>query len=182
VRFGIGRGFPVLFALLVALLIVAAPLALLSSFEANWLWPSQTAHLGAVDWYAQTLVPSASMTGIWLVLAHIGAQARPVASPGAAISSIRTAAPALCLQMEDHYVRVHRAQGSTLELMPLQTAIDHYGGKGLRVHRSWWVASEAISKAERDGRNIRLLLRNGLIVPVARNRVAALRMRGWTIG
>jgi len=79
--------------------------------------------------------------------------------------------------MEDHYVRVHRASGSTLELMPLQDAIARYGSGGLQVHRSWWVAADAVVGAERDGRNWRLRLSNGQRVPVARNRIAATRAR-----
>jgi DNA-binding LytR/AlgR family response regulator len=79
--------------------------------------------------------------------------------------------------MEDHYVRVHRPGGSTLELMPLQDAISRYGRGGLQVHRSWWVAADAVVDAERYGRNWRLRLSNGLVVPVARNRVAAVRRR-----
>jgi len=45
------------------------------------------------------------------------------------------------------------------------------------VHRSWWVAADAVTGAERDGRNWRLRLSNGLLVPVARNSVAAVRQR-----
>jgi DNA-binding LytR/AlgR family response regulator len=93
------------------------------------------------------------------------------------------AEPVMCLQMEDHYVRVHRASGSILELMPLQEAIARFGGAGgLQVHRSWWVAGAAVAGAERDARNWRLRLTNGLIVPLARNRVAEARARGWIGG
>ena len=86
----------------------------------------------------------------------------------------------MCLQMEDNYVRVHRAQGSSLELMSLREAIERFGHPGgLQVHRSWWVAAAAVEGAERDTRNWRLRLRNGMLVPVARNRVAAVRAQGW---
>jgi DNA-binding LytR/AlgR family response regulator len=77
--------------------------------------------------------------------------------------------------MEDHYVRVHRASGSRLELMPMADAIARYGVAGIRTHRSWWVAVSAVRAIERDGRNMRLRLDGGLTVPVARNRVAAVR-------
>jgi len=80
-----------------------------------------------------------------------------------------------CLQMEDHYVRVHQGSGSRLELMPMADAIARYGAVGIRTHRSWWVAVSAVRAIERDGRNIRLRLDGGVIVPVARNRVAAVR-------
>ncbi len=61
--------------------------------------------------------------------------------------------------------------------MSMKEAITRYGKGGLQVHRSWWVAADAVIDAERDGRNWRLRLSNGLIVPVARNRIAATRAR-----
>ena len=73
---------------------------------------------------------------------------------------------------------MHRASGPTLELMPLQGAIERYGGDGVQVHRSWWVATWAVVAPERDGRNWRLRLTNGLLVPVARNRVIEARANG----
>ena len=82
--------------------------------------------------------------------------------------------------MEDHYLRIHRLAGSTLELLPLRETIGCFGGAdGLQVHRSWWVAAQAVAGAERDARNWRLRLTNGLTVPVARNRVTEARIRGW---
>ena len=78
--------------------------------------------------------------------------------------------------MEDHYVRIHTPRGSSIELMPMKVAIERYGAAdGLRVHRSWWVRRSAIQRIERDGRNWRLVLENGLAVPVARHSVALLR-------
>jgi DNA-binding LytR/AlgR family response regulator len=66
-----------------------------------------------------------------------------------------------------------------LELMALQDAIARYGRDGLHVHRSWSVAAGAVVEPARPGRNWRLRLGNGLIVPVARNRVTAVRALGW---
>ena len=170
------RGFPLWFALLISLAIVAVPLSLVAATEARWIWPSQTGRLRAPDWYAQTLLPSLLVTGGWLLMEYArGSRMRAIIIEQPAQAAL--AGPVLCLQMEDHYVRVHRQSGSTLELMPLQDAITRYGKSGLQVHRSWWVAADAVIDAERDGRNWRLHLSNGLIVPVSRNRVAAVRQR-----
>jgi len=96
--------------------------------------------------------------------------------------SLPTTSDVFCLQMEDHYVRIHRPSGSTLELLPLHEAIGRFGGTdGLQVHRSWWVSAKAVTGAERDARNWRLRLTNGLTVPVARNRVTEARTRGWIV-
>ncbi|VWX60769.1 Transcriptional regulator, LytTR family [Sphingorhabdus sp. 109] len=86
----------------------------------------------------------------------------------------------LALGVEDHYVRVHATERSEMLLMRLGDAIremEHI--EGHQVHRSWWVAAEAVASAKRQDRNWRLLLTNSLEIPVARNRVAALKQIGW---
>jgi DNA-binding LytR/AlgR family response regulator len=131
------------------------------------------------EWYTQSLLIAGLIVGLWVLLSL--ALDRPLSLP--APQSAQAAAgldPVLCLQMEDHYVRIHRASGSTLELMPLKDAIERYGqGGGIQVHRSWWVAASAVTASERDARNWRLQLSNGVRVPVARNRIAEVRARGW---
>ena len=87
----------------------------------------------------------------------------------------------LALEMEDHYVRVHTAEGSDLILMRLRDAITELAGlDGLQVHRSHWVAASAVTGVERkpDGKLI-LVLRNGLRVPVSRSYAADVRAAGW---
>lgn len=84
------------------------------------------------------------------------------------------------LEMEDHYVRAHNGEASTLILMRLRDAEAELGGvEGLRVHRSWWVARSAVERVVRDGRKVELQLRGGLTAPVARDRLPALRAAGW---
>jgi len=114
------------------------------------------------------------------VLLNLAIRRAPRPAPPQAGPAIDSREPVLCLQMEDHYVRIHRPSGSTLELMPLRDAIERYGqGGGVQVHRSWWVSAAAVEASERDARNLRLRLSNGVRVPVARNRVAEIRARGW---
>lgn len=75
-----------------------------------------------------------------------------------------------CLEMEDHYVRVHDDRTSALILMRLTDAIDALGeGAGLRVHRSWWVACDAVTAVVRHDRGLKLELVNGLSVPVSQS-------------
>ncbi len=86
----------------------------------------------------------------------------------------------LCLQMEDHYVRAHTARGSDLILTPLKDAIAELSDvEGMQVHRSWWVAREAVAAPVANGRNLALRLTNGLEVPVSRASVAKLKLAGW---
>lgn len=86
----------------------------------------------------------------------------------------------VALEMEDHYVRVHTALGSHLVLMRLRDAMVHVSNiEGRQVHRSWWVARGAVEDVRREGRNVRLVLPDGLEAPVSRAQVAELRGAGW---
>lgn len=86
----------------------------------------------------------------------------------------------IALSVEDHYVRAH-AQGRTgLLLISLTEASEMMReAAGERVHRSWWVARSAVIGHKRDGRDTKLILENGLEVPVSRDKVKPLRDAGW---
>jgi MFS family permease len=80
----------------------------------------------------------------------------------------------LCLQMEDHYVRVHTDRGSALLLMRLSDAMSEAEPiSGMQIHRSWWVAKDAIKSFERVGRTGQLILSNGVTAPVSQRHLAA---------
>lgn len=75
------------------------------------------------------------------------------------------------LRSEDHYLRVHTSNGNALILHRLSYAIDEMealGIEGLRVHRSFWVAKNAVEGSTSDGRKLTLHLTGGLDVPVSR--------------
>ncbi len=86
----------------------------------------------------------------------------------------------IALEMEDHYVRAHTALGSELVLMRMRDAVAELDGlDGEQVHRSWWVARGAVADIRREGRNVRLVLDNGLEAPVSRANVGPLKGKGW---
>jgi hypothetical protein len=86
----------------------------------------------------------------------------------------------LCLQMEDHYVRVHTALGQEMLLMRMRDAIAELDGlEGLQVHRSWWVTKAAVQSWTRDGKSLTLHLSNKVEVAVARDRMADVKAAGW---
>lgn len=88
--------------------------------------------------------------------------------------------PIIALGVEDHYVRVHSTERTEMLLLRLSDAIKEMEPlEGMQVHRSWWVARDAILTSKRDGRNLRLLLSDGLEVPVSRAYVAKLKQTGW---
>ncbi len=86
----------------------------------------------------------------------------------------------IALGVEDHYVRVHSAERPEMLLMRLSDAIREMEPlEGMQVHRSWWVARDAIIGSKREGRNLRLSLFGGLEVPVSRAYVTKVKQSGW---
>ncbi|MCC5976690.1 MAG: LytTR family transcriptional regulator [Salinarimonas sp.] len=86
----------------------------------------------------------------------------------------------LCLEMEDHYLRIHTDKGSDIILMRMADAEQELAGvEGMRVHRSWWVAREAVTGMTRDGTRLLIHLENGLEIPVGKTYRAALKEAGW---
>ncbi len=187
-------GYPLPFAIAVALIVASLPISLAATLVGQRLWP-QSRVLGPVDWYLQTLIVAIPVTAalVWLErrsTARLGAgppnNRGAVTAGGASRDDFLTRLPEklgrelLCLEVEDHYVRAHTVLGSDLILIPLHQAIGELRGiDGLQVHRSWWVARAAVTAWVADGRNIRLRLLNGTHAPVARNRVAKLREAAW---
>jgi hypothetical protein len=167
-------------AVIASAALFSAASAWVSWTVAHSIWPrlNRVSQLTPAVWYGEGLVVTAVFTLVlWRRWSPQAETRSPAAAPdllGAPSSQI------LCLQMEDHYVRVHTAAGSRLVLATLSQAMETLGRTpGLRVHRSWWVAERAVAGAVADGRNLRLVLVNGLTAPIARASVAAVREAGW---
>jgi DNA-binding LytR/AlgR family response regulator len=84
------------------------------------------------------------------------------------------------VEAEDHYLRLHTSKGQDLILLRLADAVAELEGiEGAQVHRSWWVARDAITDAKRGDGRATLTLRDGAEVPVSRTYAGLLRERGW---
>jgi hypothetical protein len=84
------------------------------------------------------------------------------------------------VEAEDHYLRLHTSKGQDLILMRLSDAVAELEGiEGAQVHRSWWVARDAIADARRGDGRATLTLKDGSQVPVSRTYAAMLRDRNW---
>jgi DNA-binding LytR/AlgR family response regulator len=84
------------------------------------------------------------------------------------------------VEAEDHYLRLHTSKGQDLILLRLADAISELDGiEGAQAHRSWWVARDAITDAERGDGRATLTLKDGSQVPVSRTYARALRAKGW---
>ena len=177
-RLGARLRLPTAFSLAIAIAVTAVPIAALSALVSTVIWPRNVAHYHVSNWYFEALLLLSAFVVLWIVLETALSSRRGAPQPSTPQAAVVGAVVAL--QTEDNYVRVHRAQGSSLELLALHEAIAKYGqANGLRVHRGWWVSASAVEGAERMGRNWRLRLANGLTAPVARNRVVEVRARGW---
>ncbi len=73
------------------------------------------------------------------------------------------------IEAQDHYLNVVTERGNALILMRLSDAMGELAGRGIQVHRSHWVAPEAVVRHRRDkGRDL-LETSDGTHVPVSRS-------------
>ena len=174
-------------AIVVGAAIITAPFQIFVSQVGMAMWPVLKI-LRPLDWYAEGLLTAEPVVIGFTLLGQARLRKRRLASeageaaPVSPSQGLLGAPPAsvLCLQMEDHYVRVHTHGGSRLVLTTMSLAAAAMDGiDGLQVHRSWWVARKAVAEAVVDGRNLRLRLVNGVMAPIARSAVAAVRAAGW---
>lgn len=88
--------------------------------------------------------------------------------------------PVFWVRAHDHYLEVATASRTLFLRGGLGHAVARLKGvPGLQVHRSWWVAKDAVVAVRREGRDLVLVLENGVRAPVGRSRVGRLRALGW---
>jgi hypothetical protein len=140
--------------------------------------------------YCQVLLLLGAIAVPVYAIADLQEAARQPSSPkadapagGLSLFQARLARPLngelLCLEMQDHYLKVHTTAGSELILCRMEDASRELEGLGQRVHRSWWVAQAARQEVMRDGQKHVIFLSNGFKVPVGRTFRPALRAAGW---
>lgn len=86
----------------------------------------------------------------------------------------------IAIEAEDHYLRVHTDLGSDLVLMRMADAcalLDE--SAGARVHRSWWVARDAVQAVRQQAGRMELALPGDTVAPVSRAMQPVLRSEGW---
>ena len=192
-RFGDRHGLPELFVLVGGLVILTLPVTLIGGLIVS-LFDPRVPPMNVPRVYLMILTMVLPFGAAYLMVERrLLRPPAPAAAPGSPPAPAE-AAPAklvarlaprlggqvLALQAEDHYVRVHTALGSELLLMRLSDAIEELEGlAGERVHRSWWVAREAVAAARAQGRRVSLALTNGVEAPVSREAAPRLRRAGW---
>jgi len=96
------------------------------------------------------------------------------------LSARRRTARLIALEADDHYVRVHTDAGIELLTLRFSDAVEELcSAHGYRVHRSWWVAADAIRSARWRRGSGELELEDGSLVPISRSGAPLLRAAGW---
>jgi hypothetical protein len=132
--------------------------------------------IGGLVWAAQKRRATAAEAAT--PIAALEAAPSPVASPevsGGTEVHQRLPLPlrqgrVLALCAEDHYLRVHTDRGQALILMSLSEAVTALGEEaGIRIHRSHWVARQALMLPRTDMGRTTLKLDGGITLPVSRS-------------
>lgn len=134
---------------------------------------------------------SIAMTGLHFMADQIPHQSHEIAQPVLEVYSPNAKlmtrlddrfkdAEIFAVSSEDHYLRVYTSSGEALILMRLYDAIEELEGiEGSQVHRSWWVAKNAIAEAIKQEGRPAFRLKNNQTVPISRTFLKALRGNGW---
>jgi len=86
--------------------------------------------------------------------------------------------PLISISVRDHYVDVRTRSGQASLLMRLSDAISETEGvDGAQVHRSHWIAWDAVEGVEREGGNLVLRMAQGARIPVSRLHRAKVEQR-----
>ena len=182
------RGWPCWARVILAALVAAVPTA----FEVAWaeMVLRVERDLGPTDLLA--IIGDVALLSVPLLLLthglvdHSGPvePAAPEQASGAsalvALMDADKRGPLLAIGSEDHYVRLYSDRGDSLIAMRFSDATASLAAQeGMQVHRSWWVAADAVVAVVRAGEGLHLTLRNNLKVPVSRSYVRQVR-KYWT--
>lgn len=91
----------------------------------------------------------------------------------------------VAIQADLHYLQVRTTRGRAMVLASLGTAERALGTRGLRVHRSHWVALAHVRRVAQSASGMTLELSDGSRIPVSRRRAGEVRERlgqGFVLG
>jgi hypothetical protein len=96
------------------------------------------------------------------------------------LSAKRRGARLIAIEAHDHYLKVHTDAGEELITLRFAEALAELAlAHGWRVHRSWWVAADAV-EGVRWRRGVgEMRLACGLTAPVSRTYAPLLKEAGW---
>ncbi len=168
-------------------LIMTPPMGVYVWLVSSWLektGPKSEELLGYVAYSSVICVVSSLVAAFLNRPRLVVVQAQPV--PAATVRFLERlplklrGAEVWAVEAEDHYLRLHTSRGQDLILMRLADAVEELTGiEGTQVHRSWWVARDAIADARRGDGRATLVLKDGSEVPVSRTYAKIIRELGW---
>jgi hypothetical protein len=96
------------------------------------------------------------------------------------LSAKRRGARLLAIEAHDHYLKVHTDTGAELITLRFTDALEELSqAYGWRVHRSWWVAADAVESVRWRRGAGEMRLAGGLMAPVSRTYAPVLKEAGW---
>lgn len=96
------------------------------------------------------------------------------------LSARRRSARLLAVEAHDHYLKVHTDAGEELISLRMADALAELSlAHGWRVHRSWWVAADAVESVRWRRGAGEIQLAGGVTVPVSRTYIPILKDAGW---
>jgi len=167
-----------------AALVMSVPLTVVVWFATHWMFNSNVPFAGLWMLFGPVLLVSMALTAINMLI-ETRREAMTTVGPNPPKFLERLplklrGADVWAVEAEDHYLRLHTSKGQDLILMRLADAVAELEGiEGAQVHRSWWVARDAIADAKRGDGRATLMLKDGAEVPVSRTYAGLLRERGW---
>jgi hypothetical protein len=175
-----------------------------SGSAAWWLWMVKGSVVPIITWtvanllqrqlFGRTLLEPRPAAATWSpvqvkLTPTLAVSAAPIAAEPDFLRRLDKplAGPLLAVQAQEHYIRIVAAGGAPMRLFRFSDALEQLRGlPGLQVHRSWWVALDAVAGIKRENGRLSLCLVNGERVPVSRRYSGAvelaLRERGARMG
>ncbi|MET3663670.1 LytTR family DNA-binding domain-containing protein [Caulobacter sp. 1776] len=96
------------------------------------------------------------------------------------LSARRRGARLIAIEAHDHYLKVHTDAGEELITLRFADALAELAKvHGWRVHRSWWVAADAVEGVRWRRGSGEVRLAGGLQAPVSRTYAPVLKDAGW---
>jgi hypothetical protein len=96
------------------------------------------------------------------------------------LSAKRRGARLIAVEAHDHYLKVHTDAGAELVTLRFADALDELARvHGWRVHRSWWVAADAVEGVRWRRGAGEMCLVGGLMAPVSRTYAPVMKEAGW---
>ena len=96
------------------------------------------------------------------------------------LSARRRAARLIAVEAHDHYLKVHTDAGPELVTLRFADALAELSAAhGFQVHRSWWIAADAIQSVRWRRGSGEARLAGDLVAPVSRAHAPTLKAAGW---